>query len=69
MAREIFQQHKVELAFIQGGKTVRQTVPNLRENVASDKLVALGGLFQELSPAGVSLQSVVTIKRVEHVAN
>lgn len=69
MAKEIFQQHKVEVVFMQEGKTVKQTVANLRETVDSDKMVTLGAMFEELSPVGVSLQSVVTVKRVAHVAN
>lgn len=66
MAREVFVQHKAEIAFNAEGKISRQVLNNLKEEVDSATILALSDLFVQLAPADVSLTETTTVKRVRH---
>lgn len=69
MAQSTFVAQSVELAFVDEGKTVKQTINNLKETVSSDQLLELGKLFDEMSPEDIKLEEIVTVKRVRHSEN
>lgn len=66
MATTAFLKHTVEVGYTTAGKTSKQTIPHLKETIASDKLTALGQLMVDLVPEEVSVEDLVTIKHLRH---
>ncbi|MBP1042834.1 hypothetical protein I6N95_17595 [Vagococcus sp. BWB3-3] len=67
MAESVFLQHGVEIGYTSGGQKSKQAIPNLKETITSDKMVALGQLFVQMIPKDVvKVDEVVTVKRTRH---
>ncbi|MBP1040096.1 hypothetical protein I6N95_03620 [Vagococcus sp. BWB3-3] len=67
MAQTAFLSHAAEIGYTSIGKKSKQQLPNLKETVESDTMVALGNLFVKLIPKDdVKLEEVVTVKRTRH---
>ncbi|WP_314068304.1 hypothetical protein [uncultured Vagococcus sp.] len=67
MAEAVFLQHSAEIGYTTEGQKSKQTLPNLKETVQSDKLVALGQLFVDLIPKDqIKVDEIVTVKRTRH---
>ncbi len=66
MATTAFVRHDVEIGYEAPGSSTKQTFPNLKETIDSDKMIALGQLFGEMLPDGIELSEVVTVKRLRH---
>lgn len=67
MAESVFLQHGAEIGYTAEGKKSKQSLPNLKETVQSDKMVALGQLFVELIPENdVKVEEVISVKRMRY---
>lgn len=68
MASTVFMKQDVEINYSRPGLTVKQTFPNVKEDVDSEKMVALGQLFIELLPSEVEMTGVIGVKRMRYEA-